>query len=172
MSRTGMFGLALLLVLVPLVSEGEVYRCRDRSGTMLMTDDPSKFPPGCQPVADSAEEEGAFTVIETPARSSAGANGVEQAVRHQRAETSQRQDQIEAWKAQAQELARTYQAAVDRRNQAYNSWSYDSREVVKESLEQMEAVKKKKTQLLQEVTRVFIPAPDREIIREALATIP
>ena len=172
MQGVRIFAMVLLLVLIPLLGAGEVYRCRDASGTLVMTDDPSKFPPGCDPVEEGGAADGAFNVIQTPAAPPVDPAAIAREVREQQAVTSRRQDLIESWKDRAKELAQSYRAAVDRRNQAYNSWSYDSREVVRQSLEQMEKVKQQKAELLREVSGVFVPAPDREAIREALSAIP
>jgi hypothetical protein len=49
--------LALLLVLatVAVSVAAPVYRCRTATGTLVFTDDPSMFPPGCKELPGSGE---------------------------------------------------------------------------------------------------------------------
>ncbi len=141
-----------------------------------MTDDPSKFPPGCVPVRKNGGEEkgaaGSFSLIPEAEVPDAGSGQVEQAVSAQRQRLEERRDKIAGWRDRASELASQYEQAVARRNQAYNSWSYDSREVVRKSLEEMARIKKEKQQMLQEIKQSRIPSPDRQAIRQALSAIP
>jgi hypothetical protein len=168
--------LAALLVATCLPSHAEIYRCRQASGSLLMTDDPSKFPPDCTPVKKNGSEgkgpSGSFSLMPEAQVPSVGSGDVEQAVREQRERLEERRDRIAGWRDKASELASQYEQAVVRRNEAYNSWSYDSREVVRKSLEEMTRIKKEKQQLLQEVEKARIPSPDRQAIKQTLSAIP
>ncbi|AJF05628.1 DUF4124 domain-containing protein [Geoalkalibacter subterraneus] len=168
--------LAALIAATCLPAHAEIYRCRQASGSLLMTDDPSKFPPGCTPVEkNDSEGEGAagsFSLMPETEVPSAGSGEVEQAVSEQRQRLEERRARIAEWRDKASELASQYEQAVARRNQAYSSWSYDSREVVRKSLEEMTRIKKEKQQLLQEVEKSRIPSPDRQAIRQTLSAIP
>jgi len=153
----------------------EVHRCRQPSGALLMTDDPSKFPPDCEPVKNGEVEEsatGSFSLMPSRDAIPEASAAVEQAVRAQQEQIEERRDQVEQWSTQAGSLAAEYEQAVARRNEAYGSWSYDSRTVVRESLEQMERVKKEKQQLLRELEQAYIPAPERQAIKQTLDRIP
>lgn len=168
--------LAALIVATCLPAHAEIYRCRQASGSLLMTDDPSKFPPDCTPVGGNGGEgkgvSGSFSLIPEAPALSVGSGEVEQAVREQREQLEDRRDRIAGWRDKAGELASQYEQAVARRNEAYNSWSYDSREVVRKSMEEMTRIKKEKQQLLQEVEKSRIPSPDQQAIKQTLSTIP
>ncbi len=166
--------LAALIVATCLPAQAQIYRCRQASGALLMTDDPSKFPPDCTPVGESGSEgvSGSFSLMPEAEIPSVGSGEVEQAVREQRERLEERRDRIAGWRDKAKALASQYEQAVVRRNEAYNSWSYDSREVVRESLEAMTRIKKEKQQLLQEIEQARIPSPDQQAIRQTLSAIP
>ncbi|KIH75659.1 protein of unknown function [Geoalkalibacter ferrihydriticus] len=150
----------------------EIYRCRDQSGQLVMTDDPGKFPPDCEPLDEAPESEGTLSVQPTPEPLPGVARSAEEDAHRARAERAERQERIAAWKDEARELVATFQGAETRRNQAYRRWSYSSREVVQEALEQMEAARQGKEELLREIDRVYVPAPDREEIDRILEAIP
>lgn len=156
----------------PPAAEAQVYRCRDQSGILLMTDDPSKFPPGCRPVEDPLEGAGALSVAPTLDESEMPAAEAEELARREQAARAERRALIETWKGRAQELAGAYQAAVSRRNQAYNRWSYGSREVVRQSLEEMAQARAGKEKLLEEMAQVFVPAHERAEVDDILQAIP
>ncbi|WP_305041827.1 DUF4124 domain-containing protein [Geoalkalibacter sp.] len=158
--------------LSPLVAEAQVYRCRDQSGLLLMTDDPSKFPPGCRPVEEDSDTAGALSVAPAMDESEMPAAEAEELARREQAARAERQALIAEWKIQAQELADAYQAAVTRRNQAYNRWNYSSREVVRQSLEAMDRARAGKEQLLEDMAQVFVPAHERAEVDEILQSIP
>ncbi|MDO3377889.1 DUF4124 domain-containing protein [Geoalkalibacter halelectricus] len=162
----------LFWVLVPaVVPAAEVHRCRDEQGRLFVTDDPGKFPPGCVPVTEPGDG-GALSVLPMAEPEPAARNNAEAAAERERAERAERQARIASWKSEARDLAALYQEAETRRNQAYRRWSYSSREVVQESLAQMEEARTGKESLLREMDRVFIPGPDREEIHRILEAIP
>ncbi len=163
----------LLLVGAADFAAAEVYRCRDDEGRLIMTDDPGKFPEGCRPVeGDRSEKGGSFIVIETPDVPDPAGRSVEQAVRDEQAKTSRREELSAAFKEEARELARTYHQALVKRNEAYNSWSYGSRQVVKNATETMEQAKKRKKELLKEIREAYLPGEVREEVRRLLDPIP
>jgi hypothetical protein len=158
--------------LATTLSAQEIHRCIDESGNLVMTDDPGKFPPGCRPVETKPDGQGTFNVLPSPDVPAPATENAQAAADRVRAEISDRQEQIAAWKDQARQLVSDYQAAETRRNQAFRRWSYSSREVVRQAQEQMAQALEDKEKLLQEVDRVFVPAPDREEIRRILEDIP
>lgn len=165
--------LLLFLLALPAVNAAEVYRCRDKSGTLVMTDDPSKFPQGCRPVEeDSGAKAGSLNILTSPDVPSPPGQSVEQAVREQQAETAQRETQSAAFREEARQIAQAYQQALEERNEAYNSWSYGSRKVVKEATETMEEAKKRKQELIREAQNAYLPGRVREEIRKLLDPVP
>lgn len=172
MLMRGLLVMFFSLLMVPVAVAEPIHRCVDSSGNLVLTDDPAKFPPGCKPLEQGPAGGGTFNVLTMPETDSGALGQAEEAAGRERAERSERQAQIAAWKEQARDLVSAYQAAETRRNQAFRRWSYSSRETVSLALEQMEQAREEKQALLRQIDQMFVPAQDRDEIRGMLDAIP
>lgn len=172
MLMRGLVVVCFSLLMVSTAVAEPIHRCVDPRGNLVLTDDPGKFPPDCKPLEQVPESVGTFNVLTMPEPDSGGLGQADEAARLERAERSEHQVQIAAWKEQARDLVSAYRAAETRRNQAFRSWSYSSRETVSQALEQMAQASEEKQALLQQIDQMFVPAQDRDEIRGILDAIP
>lgn len=137
-----LFKSLLLLLLLATVAQADIFRCRDTSGRLVFTDDPARFPPGCK--EETAPPPGAVNVVPMPAP--AGASKEAEALIRTREERRQaEQQQLAAWRKEAQTIADNFRQAQRQRH--YPRIHTQAR--IKAALEGMAEAAQKKKALLQ-----------------------
>ena len=149
----------LVLLLLSGVAGADIYRCRDASGSLIYTDDPSLFPAGCREVPSSSQKD--VNVVPMPAPSGADARAQE-AVRagEQKQAATARQDK--EWLDRARKIAADF-------NQARHQRYYARRRTqanINAGLQGMAQAAQAKHDLLQEMSDAGAGAgPTREVAK-------
>lgn len=156
--------LALLLVLYDAAAEAEIYRCRSIDGTLVLTDDPTRLPPGCRPERAGGGQ-GSLSIV--PAQSPKAAGSVETTEkRTKRVESATGADRVESWKEEARQLARDYRETVSQR---YRTMAVSQKRQI---LKRIGELKSRRDELRRAVLQARLPRNDLAEIEAALASVP
>jgi len=152
--------LVLILGFVNTFANAETYRCRNSEGTLVFTDDPARFPPGCRP-EEKKDGNGTLSVVPSPSAPPAPARAAEKQPMRQKGA-----DQAKEWKEEAQKLASEYQETLTQRYQVMPAG--EKREVIGRIGE----IKKRRDELRRQIAGGTLSRRERAEIEEVLAGIP
>jgi len=160
----------LLLLLIVIFSgmtvQATTYSCRDKQGTLFITDNLQALPTECQGQARRVESKDPDNLNYVPAQADPQGSGDEfqQVVRDAELEQRQKQAGIERLLQRAKQLAEQYRQAVQKKNNATRRWSYDSRDIIQTSEVQIGKSRDGKQQLLTEMSEQQVSQDDEQKI--------
>lgn len=160
-----MVWLLLLILLLAPHARAENYRCIDRQGNLVFTDDPASAPPGCRELTSTPVHE----VPVVPAPQPPDVSGQAQDLIKQREARRELQAALfEKWQKTAKQIAQDYLQAQrlryhpPRRTQANKE----------AGLQQMELAMRRKQTLMRELTQADAPPEQRRTIEKIVADVP
>lgn len=169
-------GILILLIigLLPVASGGaESYSCRDRQGRLFFADSPLSLPDECQGKTkkiESGKEDNLNFVPAVPMPSGSGKE-FKRSVTAVELQQQYHQQQIQQLKLKAEQLAKSYQDAVEAKRSALRRWSYTSRDKIKQADQQMAQARVGKQQLLQELGSLRMSSADEQKVKQTLGLI-
>lgn len=156
-------------VFLPTAS-AEIYSCRDRSGELHFSDNLQGLPDGCRSKEQKIKPGNIDNLNFVPSQPEAPPPAVDfqrsvRAVDRDRQEVAQQSRQLPL---RAKKLLEDYRAAKQQKRQARRSWSYRSREVIKQADEEIVRARAGKKQLLQELEKSELSTEDKKTVQSLL----
>ncbi len=145
--------LLILLCSVPAVVAASLYSCRDSTGHLHATDNLQSLPEECRPEAKSLEGADPDNLNFVPERTPEPVvnRRFEQQVLEQKRQIRNEQEDARQAIADAEALLALYRQAQQERRQATRSWSYESRQIIQQAVEQLTEAQAGKEKLLAEL---------------------
>lgn len=167
----------LLIILFINLSAGVVwaktYSCRDSSGQLHFSDNLQGLPEECLGKEKVVKPGPADNLNYVPATPVPQGSGIEfkHSVRAVERELQAEESQKRQLHSRAESLLENYRAAVAEKRQAKRSWSYSSRDKIKQADSEIAQARTGKQQLLDELDDAIIPAKEKAAVRTILEGI-
>ncbi|MBN1956958.1 MAG: DUF4124 domain-containing protein [Desulfuromonadales bacterium] len=153
--------------------QAQTYSCRDSKGQLHITDNLQALPEECRGKTRAIEPRTPDNLNFVPSAQSPQGSGAEfekDVLEVERAQ-QQRKDKVDEYVRRAAQLAEDYRQAEREKRQATRSWSYKSRDIIRQADERIEKARLEKKQLLKEMQGVRIPREQEKKIHADLEMI-
>lgn len=168
------FLLLLLLINLFVFSVwAKTYSCRDSQGQLHYSDNLQGLPEECLGKEKEVKPGTADNLNYVPATPQPQGSGIEfkHSVRAVERDLQKEESQKRQLRSRAESLLERYRAAVAGKRQAKRSWSYRSRDIIKQADGEIAQARTGKQQLLDELADAGIPEKEKESIRTILKGI-
>lgn len=168
-----LLGLFLICFAFLTCVQAQTYSCRDSKGQLHITDNLQALPEECRGEARAIEPRTPDNLNFVPPAQSPQGSGAEfqkDVLEVERA-LQQRKAKVDEYVRRAAQLAEDYRQSKQEKRQATRSWSYKSRDIIRQADERIEKVRLEKKQLLQEIQGVRIPREQEKKIYADLEKI-
>lgn len=158
--------LLLIIFFLAVTVQATTYSCRDKQGTLFMTDNPQSLPAECWGRAREVEPKDPDNLNYVPAQADPQGAGVEfqKTIRDAEQVQQQKKAQVKGLLLRAEQLAEQYQQAIQEKNNATRRWSYGSREIIQEADDRIQNSREEKQRLLIEMNGQKISGDDEKKI--------